>query len=363
MKRRAKIILISIAVSVCSLWWGAAHVLYRYTAFGSAPCNYYVPRSHEGRLAAISRTYERVITPLLQVLGEVNSPETARKALDKTTELCKIREEEAHSAAGSGTTLEIVGLSEWDRMVDELMRSETAAQEIHKRTTEKLLSEVARLEACDYYGCRELRNLICVYIYNNGVLQYLPSAPLRMAALTTADAAWGAAWESRLKREHNYLLDVLLLGTYRLLSSAEVGTAPAHDAGTDVYQLDPKIGLNGTKCPPMFGHYCPSCQYAEFTPNVVMSGKTLDKTQRLESMRIVELAQYSRDELMCHPLYMDSLMGEDKQERLFFMLSAPCKSPYLEMTLKDGKFYAMKYWDKVPGELQEKRTPEETPWW
>ena len=107
----------------------------------------------------------------------------------------------------------------------------------------------------------------------------------------------------------------------------------------------------------MFGHYCPSCQYAEFTPNVLMSGKTLDKTQRLESMRIVELAQYSRDELMCHPLYMDSLMGEDKQERLFFMLSAPCKSPYLELTLKDGKFYAMKDWDKVPGELQEKRTP------
>ena len=363
MKRRTKIILISIVVLLCSLWWAVAHVVYRYMCFGNQANTYCVSISHEERVAQISHAYERVIIPLVQVLSEVNSPETAQHALGKTTELCKLLQKEVYSVPVSDSSVEVVGFEEWDRMVDALMRSEAAAQEMHQQTTEKLLREVKRLEARDYYGCTELQHLIQRYIYGNEVLLYLPSAPLRMAAHTTTDASWGAAWESRLKREHNYLLDVLLLGTYRLLSSAEVGTAPAHDAGRDVYQLDPKIGLNGTKCPPMFGHYCPSCQYAEFTPNVVMSGKTLDKTQRLESMRIVELAQYSRDELMCHPQYMDSLMGEDKQERLFFMLSAPCKSAYLEITLEDGKFYAMKYWDKVPGELQEKRTPEETPWW
>ena len=384
MKCRTKVILISVVVLLCSLWWGAAHVLYRYTAFASPANNYYASLSHEERVEQISHAYERVIIPLLQVLCEVNSPETAQHALGKTTDLCKLLGKEVYSVPASDGSVGVVGFEEWDKMVDAIMRSETAAQERHQQTTEKLLREVKRLEACDYYGCTELQHLIQRYIYGNGVLQYLPSAPLRMAALTTTDASWGATLESRLKRERHYLLDVLLLGTFRLLSTEEILTHPAHNEYVDVYQLDPEIELNGPECapysyispnytlsqnicslgqPPMFSHCCSACHYAEFNQNIVIKGHhVLNKEQRLESIRIVELAQYSMEELMSHPQFMDSYKDINNHELLYFELAAPCQSIYLEIAYKDGKLYAMKYWKKSPRELREKRKREERQW-
>lgn len=365
---------IGIAAALCGGWCCYTHVLYyhAYCFFYPLSKSEYATCPPHQKIEHINRIYRDCIIPLISSLSRINNAKDAQDELPEVTELCtKLYTQDCFSNKGD----EIFTYREMEEILDKCITTESNFLPHFSKENTKIIKEVERLESADYYGCHHLKHLVKCFIYNEGILLYLPSATLNTAIDTSEHTIRKALWEERLKRKQNYILDVILLGAHlRWSNLVDKKSISSHNVWCDVYILDPLVGphhrnnlinysyndklRNISVLSPahhfyLFEHCCPACQYSALnSTHIPRSPKVPIMKRKLEEIRIIELAQYTPHELKNHPSFITTYYNS-----LFFKLEAPCQSAYLEIIYREEQLHGMKYWKKLPEKVQQHMHP------